>query len=91
MRRWRFSVVSVMGFLLAVALAGVGEARLSPGNQAPNFTLRLHDSTQTVSLYDYAGFVMADGAVRFITDEMDPVVYRSQASRAGGETITVAE
>ena len=58
MRSWSFPVACVMGVVLALMVAGVGEARLSPGSQAPNFTLRRHDSTQTVNLYDYAGQIV---------------------------------
>jgi prepilin-type N-terminal cleavage/methylation domain-containing protein len=38
-----------------------------------------------------AGFLMADGAGRFVTDEIDPIVYRAEASRAGGEPATASE
>ena len=58
MRRWHLAVVSAMGIVLAVMFAGVGEAQLSPGSQAPNFTVYLHDSAQTVNLYDYTGEIV---------------------------------
>ncbi|MCX7427600.1 MAG: redoxin domain-containing protein [Planctomycetia bacterium] len=90
MRRWHLSVVSVMGIVLAVMLAGVGEAQLSPGDQAPNFTVYLHDSAQTVSLYDYTGeIVVLDffhcycGPCHVASSEFEPHIQQYYDQRGG--------
>jgi prepilin-type processing-associated H-X9-DG protein len=37
-----------------------------------------------------AQFVMADGSVHFVSEGMDHLIYRGLSTRAGGETVSLA-